>query len=165
MRKEVPEVGWGDFVIIASGDRSVLIMRYDWRNNSVLFVHNLDARPRDVAFSVGLDEKDGFPAVKLTLAERKRLEIARALATRPRLLLLDEPTAGLNPVEVDAALALFGQIRAGGVTVVIVEHNVRAVRALCDRVIVLNSGKKIAEGAPAEALEHAAVVEVYLGRA
>lgn len=114
---------------------------------------------------VGLDEKDGFPAVKLTLAERKRLEIARALATRPRLLLLDEPTAGLNPVEVDAALALFGQIRAGGVTVVIVEHNVRAVRALCDRVIVLNSGKKIAEGAPAEALEHAAVVEVYLGRA
>src|SRR5437762_3241993 len=58
MRKEVPEVGWGDFVIIASGDRSVLIMRYDWRNNSVLFVHNLDARPREVAFSVGLDEVD-----------------------------------------------------------------------------------------------------------
>ena len=58
MRKEVPEVGWGDFVIIASGDRSVLIMRYDWRDNSVLFVHNLDARPREVAFSVGLDEAD-----------------------------------------------------------------------------------------------------------
>jgi maltose alpha-D-glucosyltransferase/alpha-amylase len=58
MRKEVPEIGWGDFVIIASGDRSVLIMRYDWRNNSVLFVHNLDARPREVAFSVGLDEAD-----------------------------------------------------------------------------------------------------------
>jgi maltose alpha-D-glucosyltransferase/alpha-amylase len=58
MRKEVPEVGWGDFVIIASGDRSVLIMRYDWRDNSVLFVHNLDARPREVVFSVGLDEAD-----------------------------------------------------------------------------------------------------------
>jgi maltose alpha-D-glucosyltransferase/alpha-amylase len=58
MRKEVPEVGWGDFVTIASGDRSVLIMRYDWRDNSVLFVHNLDARPREVAFSVGLDEAD-----------------------------------------------------------------------------------------------------------
>ena len=58
MRKEVPEVGWGDFVIIPSGNRSVLIMRYDWRNNSVLFVHNLDARPREVAFSVGLDEAD-----------------------------------------------------------------------------------------------------------
>jgi len=58
MRKEVPEVGWGDFDIIASGDRSVLILRYDWRNNSVLFVHNLDARPREVAFSVGLDGAD-----------------------------------------------------------------------------------------------------------
>jgi maltose alpha-D-glucosyltransferase/alpha-amylase len=58
MRKDVPEVGWGDFVIIPSGNRSVLIMRYDWRNNSVLFVHNLDARPREVAFSVGLDEAD-----------------------------------------------------------------------------------------------------------
>jgi maltose alpha-D-glucosyltransferase/alpha-amylase len=58
MRKQVPEIGWGDFVIIASGDRSVLIMRYDWRDNLVLFVHNLDARPREVAFSVGLDEAD-----------------------------------------------------------------------------------------------------------
>ncbi len=113
---------------------------------------------------VGISDKSGYPAVKLTLAERKRVEIARALATRPRLLLLDEPAAGLNPAEVDAALAFFGQIRAGGITLVIVEHNVRAVRAVCDRVVVLNSGKKIAEGTPAEALEHAEVVEVYLGR-
>jgi len=113
---------------------------------------------------VGIRDKSDYPAVKLTLAERKKLEIARALATHPRLLLLDEPAAGLNPVEVNAALALFGQIRAGGVTLVIVEHNVRAVRAVCDRVVVLNSGKKIAEGSPAEALEHAEVVQVYLGR-
>ncbi len=113
---------------------------------------------------VGIRDKSGYPAVKLTLVERKRLEIARALATRPRMLLLDEPAAGLNPVEVDAALALFGQIRAGGITLVIVEHNVRAVRAVCDRVVVLNAGKKIAEGVPAEALEHAEVVQVYLGR-
>jgi branched-chain amino acid transport system ATP-binding protein len=101
----------------------------------------------------------------LTLAERKTLEIARALASRPRLLLLDEPAAGLNPVEVDAALAFFGRIRAGGVTLVVVEHNVRAVRALCDRVLVLNAGRKIVEGRPAEALEHAEVIQVYLGRA
>jgi len=113
---------------------------------------------------VGINEKSGYPAAKLTLAERKRLEIARALATRPRLLLLDEPAAGLNPVEVTAALALFSQIRSGGVTLIIVEHNVSVIRAVCDRVVVLNSGKKIAEGTPAEALEHAAVVEVYLGR-
>ena len=112
---------------------------------------------------LGIGDKGGYPAVKLTLAERKRLEIARALAARPRLLLLDEPASGLNPVEVDAALSLFGQIRAGGITLVIVEHNVRAVRALCERVVVLNSGKKIAEGVPAQALEHAEVVQVYLG--
>jgi branched-chain amino acid transport system ATP-binding protein len=124
-----------------------------------------DARAQALVLltTVGLSEKSGYPAVKLTLAERKRLEIARALATRPRLLLLDEPAAGLNPVEVDTALALFGRIRAGGVTLVIVEHNVRAIRAVCDRVVVLNSGRKIAEGTPAEALEHAAVVQVYLG--
>jgi ABC-type branched-subunit amino acid transport system ATPase component len=119
----------------------------------------------DLLALVGLGDKDAFPAANLTLAERKRLEIARALATRPRLLLLDEPVAGLNPVEVTTALALFGQIRAGGVTLVIVEHNVRAVRALCDRVVVLHSGQKIAEGTPADALEHAAVVQIYLGRA
>ncbi len=114
---------------------------------------------------VGLTDKTATPAAKLTLAERKKLEIARALASRPRLLLLDEPAAGLNPAEVNAALALFGQIRARGITLVIVEHNVRAVRTVCDRVIVLNSGKKIAEGTPEEALEHAAVVQVYLGKA
>ena len=113
---------------------------------------------------VGLSDKHAYPAVKLTLAERKRLEIARALATRPRLLLLDEPAAGLNPVEVDGALALFSRIRAEGITLVIVEHNVRAIRAVCDRVVVLNSGRKIAEGTPAEALDHAAVIQVYLGR-
>jgi ABC-type branched-subunit amino acid transport system ATPase component len=113
--------------------------------------------------TVGLGEKSSYPALKLTLGERKRLEIARALATRPRLLLLDEPAAGLNHVEVDAALALFGQLRAGGITLVIVEHNVRAIRGVCDRVIVLDAGKTIAEGTPEEALAHAAVVQVYLG--
>jgi ABC-type branched-subunit amino acid transport system ATPase component len=114
---------------------------------------------------VDLGDKAAVPARTLTLAERKTLEIARALASRPRLLLLDEPAAGLNPVEVDAALAFFGRIRAGGVTLVVVEHNVRAVRALCDRVLVLNAGRKIVEGRPAEALEHAEVIQVYLGRA
>lgn len=99
----------------------------------------------------------------LTLAERKRLEVARALAAGPRLLLLDEPAAGLNPAEVGALLALFRGLREGGVTIVIVEHNVGAIRDLCDRVVVLDAGRKIAEGRPDEALEHARVVEVYLG--
>ncbi len=124
------------------------------------------ARPEAWEFLelVGLHGKGRYPAVRLTLADRKKLEIACALATRPRLLLLDEPAAGLHLEEVDALLSLFGQIRAGGVTLIIVEHNIRAVRTLCDRVVILHSGRKIAEGAPAEALGHAEVVQVYLGR-
>lgn len=142
-------------------------------NVLIASLHGRDRSPsvafagRETATLLGLVElqhKSRIPAAKLTLAERKRLEIARALAARPRLLLLDEPVAGLNPAEVDAALTLFRQIRSGGVTVVIVEHNVGAVRALCDRVIVLNSGKKIAEGAPAHALETPEVMQVYLGK-
>jgi ABC-type branched-subunit amino acid transport system ATPase component len=112
----------------------------------------------------GLRDKSGSPAAMLTLGERKRLEIARALAVRPRLLLLDEPAGGLNPVEVTSLLSMFHRARAEGITLVVVEHNVRAVRALCDRVVILNSGRKIAEGTPADALEHAEVIEVYLGR-
>lgn len=113
---------------------------------------------------VELRDKGDIPAGRLTLAERKRLEVARALATRPRLLMLDEPAAGLTHAEVAAALSLFHRIRSAGTTLIIVEHNIRATRALCDRVVILNSGRKIAEGTPAAALEYPKVVEVYLGR-
>ena len=112
---------------------------------------------------VGLADRAARPAGTLTLAERKNLEIARALASGPRLVLLDEPAAGLNPTEVRTLLALLRKIRAGGITIVIVEHNVGAMRDLCDRVVVLNAGQKIAEGVPHETLEHSAVIEVYLG--
>jgi branched-chain amino acid transport system ATP-binding protein len=112
---------------------------------------------------VGLRGKSRIPATRLTLTERKRLEIARALATQPVVLLLDEPLSGLNPTEVDTALSLLRTIRAEGITLVIVEHNVRAVRALCDRVVVLNSGRQVVEGAPAVALSRPEVIEVYLG--
>jgi branched-chain amino acid transport system ATP-binding protein len=97
------------------------------------------------------------------VAERKRLEVARALATHPRLLLLDEPLAGLNPAEAAAALDLFTRIRDEGTTLMIVEHNVGAVRSICGRVVVLNSGQTIAEGAPDAVLADARVMEVYLG--
>ncbi|HEY3246835.1 MAG TPA: ABC transporter ATP-binding protein [bacterium] len=102
-------------------------------------------------------------AANLTLAERKRLEIARALATNPRILLLDEPLGGLSAAEVDAALALFRRIRAGGVTLVIVEHNVLAMRAICERVLVLSYGRRIAEGRPDDVLTQREVVQTYLG--
>ncbi len=113
---------------------------------------------------VGLADKAGLPAGSLNLAERRRLEVARALATRPRLLLLDEPFAGLNADEVEAEVRLFHRLREEGLTLILVEHNVPAVRALCDRVAFLNSGEKIAEGRPDDVLSHPRVVEVYLGR-
>lgn len=112
---------------------------------------------------VGLDAKRATPAGMLTLHEGRRLEIARALGARPRLLLLDEPLAGLNPIEVDAALQLFRQLHDQGITLVLVEHNVPAVRSLCDRMVVLNSGRTIATGRPSDVLADPEVVAVYLG--
>ncbi|MDQ7843399.1 MAG: ATP-binding cassette domain-containing protein, partial [Armatimonadota bacterium] len=112
---------------------------------------------------VGLADKAAVPASRLTLTERKRVEIARALATQPRVILLDEPLGGLNPTEVDTMLDLFRRMRADGATLVLVEHNVRAVRVLCDRVLVLNSGRTIAAGTPQEALARPEVIQVYLG--
>jgi ABC-type branched-subunit amino acid transport system ATPase component len=112
---------------------------------------------------VGLGWAGALPAGGLTVAERKHLEVARALATHPRLLLLDEPLAGLNPAEAAEALALFARIRDEGMTLMIVEHNVGAVRSICGRVVVLNSGQKIAEGAPDAVLADERVMEVYLG--
>ncbi len=117
----------------------------------------------DLLDRVGLSWARELPVDGLTVAERKRLEVARALATHPRLVLLDEPLAGLNPSEAAEALALFARIRDEGITVVIVEHNVGAVRRLCGRIVVLNSGEKIAEGLPDSVLADARVVEVYLG--
>jgi branched-chain amino acid transport system ATP-binding protein len=114
---------------------------------------------------MGLAPKAGMTANRLTLTERKRLEIARALATRPSVLLLDEPLGGLNPTEVQSMLGLFNDIRAGGVTLLIVEHNVPAIRAICQRVVVLNSGRRIAEGPAQDVLARREVIEVYLGAA
>jgi branched-chain amino acid transport system ATP-binding protein len=113
---------------------------------------------------VGLREKAGAPAAQLTLTEQKRMELARALATRPKVLLLDEPFGGLNPIEVGAAVAMLRQVRTTGITVVLVEHNVRAVRALCNRLIVFNYGQTVVEGDPDEVLAHPAVIEAFLGR-
>ncbi len=119
----------------------------------------------EVLALVGLAERGGdFPA-SLTLAGRKRLEMARALATRPRILLLDEVIAGVNPSEAMRIAALIREIRDRlGVSIVMIEHVMPAVMSLSDRVAVLDHGKKIAEGAPAAIATDAAVVEAYLGR-
>jgi branched-chain amino acid transport system ATP-binding protein len=103
-------------------------------------------------------------AASLTLPDRKRLEVARALGTRPKLLLLDEVMAGLRPTETDQMVAFFREInRELGVTILLIEHVMRAVMALAERVVVLNYGKKIAEGTPQEVVRDPAVLECYLG--
>src|SRR5918996_405696 len=112
---------------------------------------------------VGLDGRGETPAARLTLIDRKRLELARALATGPRLLLLDEFMAGLNPAEIASAMALIRRLVADGLTVLMVEHIVWALMELSRRIIVLSAGEKIAEGAPDAVAADPAVVDVYLG--
>jgi branched-chain amino acid transport system ATP-binding protein len=121
------------------------------------------------ASAVALLERVGLPARAheearhLSYGEQRRVEIARALASEPRLLLLDEPTAGMNPVEVQGVAQLIRQVAAEGHSVLLVEHNVRLVMGVCDRITVLNFGKVIAEGTPGEVAAHPAVITAYLG--
>jgi branched-chain amino acid transport system ATP-binding protein len=121
------------------------------------------ARARAVVERVGLGSKASTPAAGLTLAERKRVELARALATEPALLLLDEVMAGLNPTEIATLIGLIGDVRASGVSILLIEHNMRAVMTLSHRIVVLNFGERVAEGPPAVIAGHPRVIEAYLG--
>ena len=103
------------------------------------------------------------PAIDLTLANQKRLEVARALATKPELLMLDELMAGLNATEIAQAMELVTRIRDKGITIIMIEHVMKAIMNVCDRIMVLHHGEKIAEGTPQEIATSKKVVEVYLG--
>lgn len=122
------------------------------------------ARDADLLLErVGLSGREDLVGTQLTYIDQKRVELARALATRPRLLLLDEWLAGLNPTELQVGITLIRQIQREGVTVVMVEHVMQAIRALCDHVLVMNAGERIAEGSPDAVLGDPQVVLAYLG--
>lgn len=114
---------------------------------------------------VGLDEKRDTVVKELTLAERKLVEIGRTIATTPKLLLLDEVVAGLNPTEVDRMIEFVKEINKSGITLVVVEHVMKVVMSVSDRIVVLDRGAKIAEGIPKEVSENKEVIKVYLGEA
>jgi len=113
----------------------------------------------------GLYEDRNVLSKGLPLGKRKKLEIARALATRPEMLLLDESFAGLNPSEQNELIDIIRQIRAGGITIMVIEHHMKIIMSLSDRIVVLNYGQKIAEGTPKEISSNPLVIEAYLGEA
>ncbi|MFS0812609.1 ABC transporter ATP-binding protein [Peribacillus phoenicis] len=117
----------------------------------------------EILFKVGLEKKKDQIGKSLTIADKKRLEVAKALATQPTLLLLDEVMAGLNPSEVKELLPMIKGLRDSGITIILIEHIMEVVMTVCDRIVVVHHGEKIAEGTPKEIANNPEVIKAYLG--
>jgi len=113
--------------------------------------------------TLNFEDRKDTKSGNLTIADRKRLEIARAIATEPKLLLLDEVMAGLRPAEVDEMVEIIQHLRQTGITIFVIEHIMRAIMALSDRIVVIHFGKKIAQGTPQEVASNENVIKAYLG--
>jgi branched-chain amino acid transport system ATP-binding protein len=150
---------------IRVGQASVLNSWRSWiATRSRREIRDLDEQAEALAARTGLADHLTVLAKNLSFGDQKRLEIARALAGRPRLLILDEPAGGMNPSEVTELGQLLGRIRDDGTTLLLIEHNMSLVMSVCDRVAVMNFGQLIAEGAPEAVQRDAGVIEAYLGR-
>ncbi len=143
--------------------RNVMVSRMYGRNPAP-HMKQAEEEASEILNFAGLGNRLSVIADQLTTVDRKRLELARALAARPELLLLDEMMAGLNPAETDIAMELVKKIRHAGITVVMVEHIMKAVLGISDRIMVLSAGEKITEGQPFEVIHNTLVIEAYLGK-
>ena len=155
-----PLMGWTG----SADTKAQVTLTFDSKDEAIAYVEGAAARFDEILAEVGIFELGDRPPGELSVADARRLEFAKALALRPRLLMLDEVMAGLRPAEIEPSLALINTLKAGGMTIIVVEHVMKAILAVSDQVMVLNQGTLLMTGSPREVLSDPRVIEAYLGQ-